>query len=462
MTALWVAVMFVTTAGFLFGRFGARRLPFAVWSPVYVVPGCYVILSCIGYFYYRFGTSYLGGFYDLGVSDEELAQSLAAFLAATGFFLIGAFAYVVVSKRVRRLNATKDGSTPSSGTQQSRATWPRFRGGGLRLLAVLLFPLVLIVIGKGPDSILWRTKYLVESYHYIHVLGSLLALPAIFVLGLITLRSRSVVWRLVCVGLFLTYEILYLSLSTRQIAAIFLFYIAGLALGGARRRTVAALLVTWVISLPLLLQVPLELRGMPQQGVIPLLGNLASVMNASNNAYVEEVGIVASNLTFGVPLASYVGAQSPIPKAVLATSVSPLPSFVSVPGLPTWDKVREHLRVSLYIPYSTLGELLNYGWLYLALYYLVAGTVAAWLDVGVRYFTQRWSRWGYLFGCGAFFLFAITSTQYNLRSATRIIWYALIIAALWRTLCRLRLRTKHRYYTAATTSVGTRAGHGRT
>ncbi len=443
MIALLISTIVVAVSLAAFSVFGARRAAFAVWSPVYVVPGAYGTLGVGGYLYYGFTSGYHGGFYDLSVSHDQLAQGLAAFLAATGAFLIGAVVHLLSSKRVRRGRAR----TRSTATRTGRTARRRQPiSGKTALIApiVLSLPLLMIIAGKGPDHILWRTDYLVERYHYVTIIGSLLALPAMLGLGFITPAKRSGAWRLVCIGVLLAYELVFLALSTRRIVVMLLFYIAGLAVGGARRHTISLLTVVWVISLPLLLQVPLQLRGMPEQGILALPENIASIATNTGlgESYVEAIDSAARNLTFGAPLAGYVSAQPPIPKGVLATSLNPLPSFIPVPGLPPWESVRENLRATSYIPYSALGELLNHGWLWLVSYYFLIGFVAAWLHVGAWYFIGQRSRWGYLVGCGMFLLFAISSTQYNLRSATRLVWYAVAIAALWRFVCRVRIREK--------------------
>jgi uncharacterized membrane protein YuzA (DUF378 family) len=254
--------------------------------------------------------------------------------------------------------------------------------------------------------------------------------------------------------------LVYLAMSTRQIVVIFAFYIAGISLGRARRKVIGLLVATWVLSQPLLLQIPLELRGMPHQGLAPLLNNLISIVTDArvSAGYMNAIDAGMRNLTFGVPLAGHVGSQPRIPVEVLASSLNPLPSFVPVPGLPPWESLRESLRATKYIPYNAPGELLNHGWPWLTLYYMLVGLLAAWLDMGARYFQGQRSRLGYIIGCGLLLLFSISSTQYNLRSVTRLLWYAVMIAALWRFMSRLRVYAKS--YKTSISNVGQRGRAG--
>ncbi len=421
----------------------ARRFPFAVWSPVYGIPGVYLVLGVAGYLYYRSSASYVGGFYDVGVPRAELGIGLGAFIVAAAACMAGSLVYLALSRRLRRVNPS---STQLRGNLRRPSSYRKGKRPGSALVFVVGLPLLLIVVGKGASNILRRPEYLVEQHHYVFIIGNLLAMPAVLALGLMTMTTRRWRWRVVFGGLFATYWLLFLSLSTRVTAVIFLFFVLGLALGGARRTTVVVLIGLWATALPVLLSIPLALRGMPEQGLEVLPSNLVRISLATPNIeYSQSVGWLVRNVSFGVPLAAYVRTAPPIPRGVFATSLSPMPSFVSVAGFPSWKDVQDQVRVNRYIPYSAIGELLNQGWYWLVLYYFVIGLVAGWMDLGARVFEGHRRRPGYLIACGLLLYFAITSTEYNLRSSTRLVYYAIVIAVLWQLLSRLRIRAaRHR------------------
>lgn len=436
--------------------FGLRRVPFAIWSPVYILPLSYAAFGVGGYFYYRFSSSYLYGFYDLAVTQDQLALSLAGFLIAIAAFLLGVSAYVFLSKKAsieHRLRKRLD-TYPSSWWQRRS---PMFGKASLSTPVWLLIPLILTVVGSGLDNIWWREEYLVYQYRYFLIAGSLLSLPAVLYLGAITTARRSAFWRASCAFIFSLYMLVYLAMSTRRIVVNFLFYIAGLSLGRAPRKAIVFFLALWVLTLPLLLQIPLELRGMSHQGLGPLFNNLLALSTGTriSTGYLGAVDAGIRNLTFGVPLAGYVGSLSPIPKEVLLSSLNPLPSFIPVPGLPPWESFRESLRATKFIPYNALGELLNYGWFWLTLFYFLVGLLSAWLNVSANYFQGQRSRFGYIIGCGLLLLFTISSTQYNLRSVARLLWYAVAIAVTWKFISRIRLNEKSQKPSGST--VGRRA-----
>lgn len=447
MTELWgaiVALVFIAVAA---GLLVVRYLPFAIWSPVYGFTAVYLIIGGTGYVYYRLSTGYLGGIYDIGVSEAALTQALLGFLVALASFLSGTLVYLLLSRRFKRLNGLR--ARRGARRLNSSVIRPQLRrsGASLLVLLIILVPFLLYAAGTGPGNVWFRTEYSITQYHYVLVIGNILSRLAVPVIGYILLAKKNVQWRIACSAIFILYEVLFLSLSSRMSFVAPIFFIIGLAFGGARRRTIALLLASWVLALPLLFTAPLELRGMPEQGVVPLLSNLEEIFVQGTWAgYFPAVAALIENMTFGVPQAGYVMNSAPIPKYQFLTSLNPLPSFI-IPmlDLPSWEDFGEQLRVTSYQPFSTLGELLNQGWLWLILFYAVAGFIAAWADIGARAFEGKSSRWGFLFACGVLDLFAIVSTQYNLRTSARLIYYAILIVVAWKVLCRIGVVSRLRY-----------------
>ena len=436
---LVVSIAFAAIATTLFALLIGRRFPFAVWSPVYGVPLVYLILGVTGYLYYSFTTGYRGGFYDLGVSESQLMSGLAGIVVAIGAFVIGALLFMLTSKRaIQQIRAASQGQ-PSI---LLRGSW-RVKVPPRVSLGIVAVPLVLLVIGKGPESIMSRADYITEKYHYLVIAGSVLVVPAMLALGFLSAGSRSIAWRAVCLAIFSSYVLLLLSLSTRLVVVAVLLFIFGLALRGKRRSTIVLHLAMWVIALPLLLNLPLSLRVRPEQGIVPLAANLIAVAGTDFvDTYLRAADDTVRNVAFGVPLAAYVQDARPISFGILMTSLNPLPSFVPIAGIPSWETVSGQLRITTYIPYSGIGELLNHGLVCLVLYYVAVGIVAAWVDIGVRASYGRSSRWGFFAACALMLFFALYSTQYNLRSDTRLLYYTVLVAYLWQLVSRLRFKPK--------------------
>lgn len=443
MIEVWLSAAILLSAAAAFGILGYHKGPFAIWSPVYLVPTAYLLIGVWGFLYYNFSEAFAGGFYDLHVSDALLSRSVSAYFAAIASFIMGALSFFISS---RARHDKHDGQVGSESPAFRK--FGRFNNGGRSPatigLVFYMLPLILVVAGNGVEAFLLRDQYLVEQSYIASVLGTALALPTMFALGRMCALSRRFLVRLYAIALLSIYTLTFLTLSSRVFVILLLFFISGLALGRARYRTIIIISALWMALLPLMLQVPLHLRAMPHQGLLPLVDNLSQLTEhpGIKKLYYDGASVAQSNLTFGVPLAGYVSKQESIGASALFVSLSPLPSAISIPGYPDWSSIRHSLRVSPYIPYNAIGELLNHGWVWLVVYYYFVGFIAGWLDNRTRSCVSSRSRLGYMLGCGFLLLFSVLSTQYNLRSSTRLIWYAIFIAGSWKYLSAMRL---HRY-----------------
>jgi hypothetical protein len=410
---------------------------------VYGIVVVYLTIGCAGYFIYTYSNEYNNSFYDLHVTDQQLSESFAIFIYALSFFLFGACYYIRVSKRYKIIarNYRKNKYTFK---HEYNSNYNKInKAKDIIWIIIYILPIILIAIGAGIDNILLRTEYLIGEYHSLQVVGSILTLPIMVSMGYSLIKTNNLLFKLIILSYFILYALIFLSMSTRQFVILFLFVFLGMVIAGIKRKTFILFLLIWLLFLPLLLRIPLELREMPKQGLIPLYDNIQNIYsNNLGNYYSSSVYMGLCNLTFGVPLVAYIKDLAPIPNNYLYISINPMPSFLPMPGLLAWSEISDQMRVSVYIPYNALGELINHGYLWLIMYYLLAGFSAAFIDVGARFYEGTRSQYGYLIAAGVFYLFAITSTQYNLRSSTRLIYYAILIAYSGDILGRLKYSSK--------------------
>jgi hypothetical protein len=131
------------------------------------------------------------------------------------------------------------------------------------------------------------------------------------------------------------------------------------------------------------------------------------------------------NTFYGFPLTAYVASAPHLPLSYFLTSVSPLPG-----SLTSWYEINAQMRVNAYIPYNAIGELLNYGWYIAVLVSFLLGAVLTAIDVDIR---RRLRQREYLLPTvyiGLTVLFLLSTTQYNLRSSTRLLYYMMAISFL--------------------------------
>jgi hypothetical protein len=244
--------------------------------------------------------------------------------------------------------------------------------------------------------------------------------------------TTSWIARFGSIGITLLYMAIFFSLASRSIAVVPIAFAFGVyAAKPASRGSNLTMVVALVLSVSLL-ALPIYLRQSSDHGFFPYLHTLAGDdPNAEPLTWNALVFNVMS--TFG--LSGDVAFLEPsIPLNHLQPSVSPLPG--SVTG---WYQIQPSHRLDPYSPYSTIGELGNYGIPILAVYYAFAGAILALLDSRARELVAHRQPLHGLALIALGLLFPILSLQYQLRSDTRILYYGLLLIGVSALLQGLRI-----------------------
>jgi catechol-2,3-dioxygenase len=117
----------------------------------------------------------------------------------------------------------------------------------------------------------------------------------------------------------------------------------------------------------------------------------------------------------------------------MEVSLNPLPGEATS----FYERVDE-LQVNAVTPYSTLGELRNYGAVPFGAYFLAAGAYFAHLQAFSRRLPQAWQAAFTVALAGLAVMFATTSLQYTLRTTTRLLYYAVVAELAVRLILVLR------------------------
>ena len=425
MTYLLVATLTVVLA-FLVKRIH-RRLRFRLWSPIYLALLTYLLLGYGGMLLYGFTQAAGGTFYSLPVSRSALAWTMVQILVLLNMICLGSLTYLGVV-RPQRPSVSPPAREPES-TIERRGGLGLTRASSLGILLLALIPLVLIVLGSGVGNVWARSIYLPEEHQMLKILGSSLAVVAVFGSGMVSAGGRrsSRPIRLLGVLVFAAYEVIFFALATRQFAVAPAVFCFGALLARPRSKSLQLLAGLALIATPLLIQAPLNLRGLQSQGLSPFLAYLAG----SGSSFFlqmfspEQLRTYLLNTFYGFPLTAYVASAAHIPIPYLLTSINPLPG-----SLTSWYQVNAQLRVSEYIPFNSLGELLNYGLSIAGASFFLLGMILTSIDRGIR---RRLARGSYLLPTvyiGLTVLFLLSTTQYNLRSSVRLLYYMLAISIL--------------------------------
>ena len=117
----------------------------------------------------------------------------------------------------------------------------------------------------------------------------------------------------------------------------------------------------------------------------------------------------------------------------LFTSLNPSPGFLT-----DWYSIYKDLRINPYAPFTSIGEIFSYPF-FAFLFYFFLGLFFAYAEKMIQYLLLNGK---FLTGFTLFLLvcaFIPYSFEYNLRSATRYIYYALIFIILNKTISKLKL-----------------------
>lgn len=407
-----------------------------LFSPVYALVFYYAISSLCGVLYYSINTAYKGSFYDLGVDNSALFSAFCAILMAVLAFMVGVCVYLYSF-------GAHDVRVPMQAVSTVPEPLSVRRNIVVVYYACSFIPLALIIIGVGPDNLLDRFVYMDEAFHWFKIAGIVLSFFPVILSGYMTFAEHRLRKKYKWVVIAVLYQGAYFALATRAFAFCLVLFFVGAILARYKSRLAWCLLLTVIVALPLTIQIPLISRGMAEQGLVPFLKAIGDgSYDQALSGYFGLVGDLIRNVAFSVPLTAYVWHAPQLGINELIASIQPLPSLVTPNWMQQWQYYQPAARVSDYIPYNTLGELLNHGIALAVLYYFAVGFVFAYFDVRIRHRIAGRKIFICVLLIATAILFVILSTEYNLRSATRLIYYMMVFELLYRSYRTLRRKAK--------------------
>lgn len=204
--------------------------------------------------------------------------------------------------------------------------------------------------------------------------------------------------------------------SSRSLAALPAFLVLGLLMSSERRVRWWQIVIAAAATV-FLLQLPLALRvNDAGVGILPL-GETLLFHPDLVFANFDPSGVFG-NILFSAPLAAVVSRQ-PIPIDAFWTSINPLPG-----GTVGWADLNPSLKLDASTPFNAIGELAAQGWQVLIIFAFVVGLAAAATERAAQALPGALGTLGMLLVMALLALYSVTVLQYNLRSSTRILWYA--------------------------------------
>jgi hypothetical protein len=396
---------------------GLRRV-ISPWmlSPVWLLLGAYGFIAVLGRYALGFTKGPPGQEFMLQLLPSyQLENTFAWFLLVGIAFSSGAILWALVSQKTGIAVAMQRGQVISN--------------EGFWTVAAALPVLVLIAGAGGIHVILERNVYLTNQGNPLKILGLVMTPFAVILTGYGFLAFRSRQARAGMLLIAAVYFLITFALATRVMAMIPGFFALGAFVARPElKRTKAALIFSGIMSLALL-PVPLVLRCLGEQGLIPFTKFLLAGGRILRGP--DMLRTVLGSILIAFPLTTFVGYAGHLSGSYLAAELNPLPGVFT-----NWYEVTDHLKVNAFSPYNTLGELWNHGILIGAVFYLSIGFYLAHVDWKIRTWANEGRTGLSLILFGFYALFVLLSLEYPLRNCVRLLYYSLMFEVALQLMSR--------------------------
>lgn len=381
-------------------------------SPTAIVAGVIYLVATAGYLLRDVldTTAGEGASIDIYLSEKESFETLFLMVGLSNILILTSAAFIQIR-----------GKEPQIKLAEKRK---RKRDISNWVIMAVAVPSIIVILDNG-KSLLVRDDYLfIKSGSIFGSLSGPLIIGSILGCGYIFGASRGL-HRLLALFILTVDILLFISFGSRQFALFPTLFAVGILVANNSRPARVGVFLAAGLSF-LLLPFPLRFRAASQHGLIPHLQvffegdqNSTSWISALNNVLVsfDITGMTAARGIFTWEH--------------LYISLNPLPG-----QLAGWYSVTNILRLNTVTPEGAIGELGSIGPEALILVGIIFGIALAWLELVVHNRLIARSNIYVAAIIGMVALFALNLLQYPLRSASRLLLYALVLEVarrIWMT-----------------------------
>ncbi|MDA8965791.1 hypothetical protein N9F33_03420 [Pseudomonadales bacterium] len=288
----------------------------------------------------------------------------------------------------------------------TRASEPQYR----RISPVLSFiyivtPAVLFFSSYGWD-IFSRTEYIPENIGGFKFLGKVILVIMLF-------QLRAIVKSEILISfVYALYFFILLGYGSRMLALLPVINFISISMNSRSRGGFLGLAFHLLLCILFIMMV-IQFRRLSMHGIFPYLKDFFI-----NGIDLSIATFAVNYLTsFSYSLTAFLTSEIIYSKSYFFTSIHPM--FGSIAG---WPEIQDTLRVNTYVPYNGLSELAATGYGVLAMYFISVGFLLKGME---RYFYRSFL--GLMVVMCVSALFSVEILQYNLRSATRMLYYSILL-----------------------------------
>ena len=280
---------------------------------------------------------------------------------------------------------------------------------GLASSVFLIFlPAFFLISSYGLDLI-YRYDYIPENIGIFKFLGKVTLVLLLFNLRNITKSNQLILF------VYTLYTVILIGYASRMLALLPIVNLISSIDQNKRyplTKTILSAFLTWFFVV-----IVIELRKLDIHGIVPYFQHL--LLNGIDFSF-GKFGI--NYLTsFTYSLTAYLVDNIETNFEFFMISIDPRFGFHS-----GWLEIKDQLRVNKYVPYNGLSELAAMGYWILSIYFFISGLLIKWIENSLRKIEL-----GNVVVFAFAGLFTIEIAQYNLRSATRLIYYLLVVYIMY-------------------------------
>lgn len=353
--------------------------------------------SLLGLHYFTFGTKVPFNL-DYNITNDDLFKSSTTYILASIFFYLG-------SKWLKETSISNFAEALSIKIKKSSEAFK---------FLIVAITITSLIFGYGLNSLLARQGYIDTSCERNKILMIIytLTLP---ISSMIAPFFRSKILSMISLA---TLFILSFGTTARMLILVPVFYFLGDYIKNSKSTLTKTMLL--ILSLLFVFTFSLEFRNNDLQGIIYNTENLI------NNGLNSEYLILGLNyiFSFSFLVLSNVIKYFHHDSQSFLTSISPLPS-----SMLDINQMLSAQSLTANAPFSSISILALAGMPFLAIYYFITSLSLAIIS---NYFTKNKSPLIIII-IALYLMFAIFSVQYNLRGATRLIYYAYLLYLAHKT-----------------------------
>jgi len=298
------------------------------------------------------------------------------------------------------------------------------------LLSISTF---LLYVSYGGSGIFYRSEYIPSNLWIGFSLGAQIANIGLIVVLPQLYRHNKVISNII----FTILIFINISTGSRKVFIFIVLYALLLYMQSRKGfREKIGFLFLLMISFLLLLYL-IQLRSLGEHGLIPyLLFFPESIRNFGYQAYF----VLYYLFVFGFYVAAQTVGAHTATWSTFFIALNPLTG-----NLAGWYDIADRMRLNIYVPFSLYGEIFSLGSAATVAFFGIVGYI---FGVFEKYVRLSYERGRYIFGHIVYLLcvlFTVYSYEYNLRSASRYIYYALLIILLQAILVKSLWKKQQSY-----------------